>query len=301
MKQTMKKIITVAMLLLMIAALPLTSWAEKLKQAAPAAAPEQKPAEQKPAEDKVTGEVAVSILSAYIWRGQELSRHSVVIEPSLTVSYKGFTASIWGNMDTRAYAPGDEKYASNFTETDVTLSYSRKFGIVQVGGGYIYYGLASLTPGGTDPLDAQELFVSVGLDTILAPTLTVYKEIDHYHQWYATLGISHTFALHEKVGLKLAATASYLLSTDETTYAKYDSNSVATTDKFNNFHDGVVSLSLPVNVISSLTVTPTVSYVFPLSDDAKYEMKARGLQGSAVPSDRDSAYFYGGVALSFAF
>ena len=301
MKQTMKKIITVAMLLLMIAALPLTSWAEKLKQAAPAAAPEQKPAEQKPAEDKVTGEVAVSILSAYTWRGQELSRHSVVIEPSLTVSYKGFTASIWGNMDTRAYAPGDEKYASNFTETDVTLSYSRKFGIVQVGGGYIYYGLASLTPGGTDPLDAQELFVSVGLDTILAPTLTVYKEIDHYHQWYATLGISHTFALHEKVGLKLAATASYLLSTDETTYAKYDSNSVATTDKFNNFHDGVVSLSLPVNVISSLTVTPTVSYVFPLSDDAKYEMKARGLQGSAVPSDRDSAYFYGGVALSFAF
>lgn len=301
MKQTMKKIITVVMLSLLIAALPLTSRAEELKQAAPAAAPEQKPAEQKPAEDKVTGEVAASILSAYIWRGQELSRHSVVIQPSVTASYKGFTANIWGNMDTRAYAPGEEKYASNLTETDVTLSYSRKFGIVQVGGGYIYYGLAALTPGGTDPLDSQELFVSVGLDTILAPTLTVYKEIDHYHQWYATLGISHTFALHEKVGLKLAATASYLLSTDETTYAKYNSDSVATSDKFNNFHDGVVSLSLPVNVISSLTVTPTVSYVFPLSDDAKYEMKARGLQGAAVPSDRDSAYFYGGVTLSFTF
>jgi len=301
MKQTMKKIITVVMLLLMIAALPLTSWAEELKQAAPAAAPEQKPAEQKPAEDKVTGEVAASILSAYIWRGQELSRHSVVIQPSATASYKGFTANIWGNMDTRAYAPGDEKYGSNFTETDVTLSYSRKFGIVQVGGGYIYYGLAAAAPGGPDLLDSQELFVSVGLDTILAPTLTVYKEIDHYHQWYATLGVSHTFALHEKVGLKLAATASYLLSTDETTYAKYDSDSLATTDKFNNFHDGVVSISLPVNVISSLTVTPTVSYVFPLSDDAKYEMKARGLQGAAVPSDRDSAYLYGGVTLSFAF
>jgi len=63
----------------------------------------------------------------------------------------------------------------------------------------------------------------------------------------------------------------------------------------------VISISLPVNVISSLTVTPTVSYVFPLSDDAKYEMKARGLQGAAVPSDKDSSYLYGGVALSFTF
>ena len=132
----------------------------------------------------------------------------------------------------------------------------------------------------------------MGLDTILAPTLTVYKEIDHYHQWYATLGISHTFALHEKIGLKLAATASYLKSEDATTYPKFDSNSLATTDKFNNFHDGVVSISLPVNVISSLTVTPTVSYVFPLTDDAKYEMKARGLQGTAIPSDRDSSYSF---------
>jgi hypothetical protein len=273
-----------------------------VQQAVPAAAAEQKPAEQKPEEDKVTGEIAASVLSAYIWRGQELSRHSVVIQPSATISYKGFTANIWGNLDTRPYAAGSEKYSSNYTETDVTLSYSRKFGIVQVGGGYIYYGLAALTPGGTDPLDSQELFVSVGLDTILAPTLTVYKEIDHYHQWYATLGVSHTFALHEKVGLKLAATASYLLSTDETTYPKYDSNSVATTDKFSNFHDGVFSVSLPVAVLKSLTVTPTVSYVFPLSQDARYEMKARGLQGAALPSDKDSSSFlYGGITLSYTF
>ena len=78
--------------------------------------------------------------------------------------------------------------------------------MVQAGAGYIYYGLAAAVPGGTDLLDSQEIFVSLGLDTILAPTLTVYKEIDHYRQWYATLGVSHTFALHEKIGLKLAAT-----------------------------------------------------------------------------------------------
>ena len=281
MKNKLKTIMTVAVLSLAMTALPVISRAAE--------------------EAKVTGEIAASVLSAYIWRGQELSRDSVVIQPSATVNYRGFTANIWGNLDTDPYSVTGGKNSSTYTETDVTLSYTHKFGIVSAGAGYIYYGLAAAAPGGPDLLDSQEIFVSLGLDTILAPTLIVYKEIDHYHQWYATLGISHTFALHEKVGLKLAAQASYLKSDDETTYPEFDGDSLATTDKFNNFHDGVISISLPVNVISSLTVTPTVSYVFPLSDDAKYEMKARGLQGAAVPSDKDSSYLYGGVALSFTF
>ena len=292
MKRNLKTTMTMVLLALILVSFPMIA----------SAAEETKPVEKKQEGAKVTGEIAASLLSAYIWRGQELSRQSVVIQPSATVSYQGFTANIWGNLDTRPYAAGDQKYSSNYTETDVTLSYSRKFGIFQVGGGYIYYGLASLTPNGTDPLDSQELFVSAGLDTVLAPTLTVCREIDHYHQWYATLGVSHTFALHEKIGLKLAGNISYLLSTDENTYPKFDGDSLPTTDKFNNFHDGVVSVSLPVTVISSLTVTPMVSYVFPLSDDAKYEMKARGLQETAVPSDKDSASFlYGGVTLSYTF
>jgi len=291
MKKNIKRIMTVALLALMLTSMPMAA----------RAAEEPKPAEKKQEEAKVTGEIAASVLSAYIWRGQELSRHSVVIQPSATVNYRGFTANVWGNLDTDPYSVTDGENSSNYTETDVTLSYTHKFGIVSAGAGYIYYGLAAATPGGQDLLDSQEIFVSLGLDTILAPTLTVYKEVDHYHQWYATLGISHTFALHEKVGLKLAAQASYLKSDDETTYAKYDSNFLATTDKFNNFHDGVVSLSLPVAVTGNLTITPTVSYVFPLSDDAKYEMRARGLQGAANPSDRDSYYVYGGVTLSLTF
>jgi len=296
MKINMKKTIT-AFLLLLIIALPVTIRAEEQTPAAP----EQNPVEQKQEEDKVTGEVAASVLSAYIWRGQELSRHGVVIQPSVTANYKGFTANVWGNLDTKPYGASGEKYSSNYTETDVTLSYSRKFGIVQAGAGYIYYGLAAATPGGADLLDSQEIFVTLGLDTILAPTLTVYKEIDHYRQWYATFGVSHTFSLHEKIGLKLSALASYLLSTDETTYAKYNNDSLLTTDKYNNFHDGTVTVSLPIAVYKTLSVTPTISYVFPLCDDARYEMRARGLEGAAKASDRDSSFLYGGVTLSYTF
>ena len=101
--------------------------------------------------------------------------------------------------------------------------------------------------------------------------MTVYKEIDHYRQWYFLLGVSHTIEFNKIISLKLAASASYLFSTDETTYAKYDSNSLPTTDKYNNFHDGTVSVSLPIAVYKTLSVTPTVSYVFSLCDDARYE------------------------------
>ena len=252
-------------------------------------------------EVKPTGEISVGASGTYIWRGQEFTRNSVVIQPSVTVGYKGFSVNVWGNLDTKPYSAAGANYGGKYTETDLTLSYSKTLGIVQVGGGYIYYALGAPYSGAAAPLDSQEIFVTVGLNTLLSPTLTAYKEIDHYHQWYFLLGVSHTFALHEKVGLKIAATASYLASNDENTYARYDSSSVATTDKYNNFHDGTVSISIPVAVTKSLTVTPTASYVFPLCDDAKYEMKGRGLQGAVTPADRNSSFFYGGVTLSFAF
>ncbi|MFA5321789.1 MAG: hypothetical protein WC373_03880 [Smithella sp.] len=290
MKNRIKIIMMIFPLALILVSLPMLSWAAEDSQSA-------EPAQT---EDKVTGEVAASVLSAYIWRGQELSRHSVVIQPSLTAGYKGFTANVWGNLDTDPYSGADDEYSSNYTETDLTLSYTHSFGIVSAGVGYIYYGLAAATPDGPDLLDSQEVFVTMGLDTILAPTLTVYKEIDHYHQWYATLGVSHTFSLHEKVGLKLAAVASYLKSEDETTYPEFDSDALATADKFNNLHDGMISASLPISLTDHWTITPTVTYVFPLSGDAKDEMKGRGLQGTS-PSDRDSSYLYGGMILSFAF
>lgn len=281
MKIYLKTTMIMIFMMLISASFPMTTWAAE--------------------EDKVTGEVAAGILSAYIWRGQELTRHSVVVQPSLTASYKGFSANAWGNLDTKPYSAMDEEYSSNFTETDVTLSYSKKFGMVQAGLGYIYYGLAAATPEGADLLDSQEVFLTVGLDTIASPTLTIYKEIDHYHQWYTTLGVSHTFTLHEKAGLKLAAQISYLKSEDATTYPEFDGDALATTDKFNNFHDAMVSVALPIAATDHFTITPTATYVFPLSSDAKYEMQARGLEGAANPSDKDSFYLYGGIILSYAF
>lgn len=252
-------------------------------------------------EEKPTADLSVSALTKYVWRGQELSRDSIVLQPSATIGYKGFSVNLWGNVDTKPYLGSEDNNSVHWTETDITLGYSRTFGKVTAGVGYIYYGLASLTPGGVDPPDSQEVYASLGLNTLLSPTLTVYKEISHYKQWYFLLSASHTFALLDKVGLKLAASASYLKSEDSDDYPEINSDYQPTGDKYNNLHDGTLTVSLPITPVKYVTVTPSLSYVFPLCSDAKNEMKYRGLRGVSSTSERDSSYLYGGLTLSFTF
>ena len=246
-------------------------------------------------EEKPAMDATVSALNQYVWRGQEQTRESVVIQPSLTASYKGFSVNLWGNLDTDPYSRTNASYSGTWTETDFTLSYGKSFGIVTAGAGYIYYGLSAPNAGATDPPDSQEIYASIGLNTLFSPTLTVYKEIDHYHQWYFLLGVSHLFKISDVVGLKLSALASYLKSEDEKTYPEVNDEGVITDDKFNNFHDGVLSVSLPITPMKYVTIAPTVSWIFPLSDDAKNEMKFRSKDG-----DTDN-FLVWGLSMSFSF
>ncbi|MEW6333613.1 MAG: hypothetical protein AB1558_05045 [Thermodesulfobacteriota bacterium] len=251
-------------------------------------------------EEKPIGDFATAVLNQYVWRGYELSRDSVVVQPSITIGYKGFSANVWGSLDTKPYSSTGESYPGAWNETDLTLSYSTTLGLFNVGGGYIYYSLASLNRDASDRNDSQELFAAVSLNTLLSPTLTVHREIDHYRNWYFLLGISHVFELNKRLSLKLAASAGYLLSTDADTYPKFDGSASATREKFSNFHEGTLSASLPIKATDRITITPTLSYIFPLTGDARDEMKGLGLKGGA-PSERDSSFIVGGVMLSVRF
>ena len=257
-------------------------------------------------EDKPTGDLSLSVLSQYIWRGYENTRNSIVIQPSLTVGYKDFSANVWGNVDTHPYSQTDTTNSSTGTEMDLTLTYNKTFGIVNAGVGYIYYSLGATNAGAVKPLDAEEIFVTAGLNTLLTPTLTVYKEVDHYHEYYFLLGVSHSLELSKIVSLKLGASSSYLLSeyADATLYninssyggyPRFNGNYQATDDKFSNFHDGLITASLPISLVKYITVSPTVSYSFPLSNDADNEMRARGR------GDNHSYYVYGGLTCDLSF
>ena len=62
------------------------------------------------AQDKVEASVGADLVSGYIWRGQDLG--GVSIQPTLSVSYKGFSLSAWGTT-------GIEK--EDTKEIDLTL------------------------------------------------------------------------------------------------------------------------------------------------------------------------------------
>ena len=266
-------------------------------------------------EDPVTGEFAASAMTSYIWRGYELSRNSAVIQPSITIGYKGFTANIWGNIDTQPYYAGFEtkkSYSGTWNETDLTISYMKTLGLFNVGAGYIYYSLKALNQDAKTRADAQEFFGTIGLNTVLNPTLTVYYEVSHYRNMYALFSLSQTIELHKRVSLKLFGSASYLYGTyaDATLFAegagyggypKFDSDANVKDEKFNNLHDGVLTVSLPIKATDKITLTPLVTYVFPLIGEAGYEMKGQGLKGSVLAKDKDNTFIVGGITLSFAF
>jgi len=240
-------------------------------------------------EDKPTASFAVSALSQYVSRGFELSKDSIVLQPSATVAYKGFSANIWGNEDTNVYVRGAEGAGSNnWTETDLTLAYDWTLGPVGLTAGYIYYSLIGS--------DTQEVYGRAALHTLLTPTLTVYRDYDHFAGWYATFGVSHPVPITEKISLNLGAQVGFLAADDASSYAKVNSPNEA----YTGFHDGLLSASMPITVNQYLTVTPVLNYSFPLTSNARDLIKVnsqdflnRGLGG-------DSDFIYGGVTVSVA-
>ena len=228
-------------------------------------------------EAKPTAALDVSFLSQYMWRGIDLSKDSIVIQPSMTMGYNGASVNLWGNFDTDNAAYDGAKY----NETDVTLSYAMTFDMVSVTANYAYYAVDAVE-------DGQEVYMSATLNTLLSPTVTIYRDIAHTPSWYFVAGVSHSLPLFDKTTLTLGATASYYYS-DDTALTE-----VGSSDEYRNLHSGVVSATVNIPVNSFLTVKPTLSYSFPLSSAAEDYIEAASL------SDK-SNFVYGGVIVSVAF
>ncbi len=235
------------------------------------------------ADEKPSAEASVAVYNQYLWRGWAFSKDSMVIQPSITVGYQGFAANLWGNLDTDQFGGN----GNNFNETDLTLSYDWTMAGIGCSAGYIYYALDAAA-------DTQELYLSMGLDTILAPAVTVYRDIDQFPGWYVTLGVSHSVPLGDAYTLDLGAQVSYLAADEATTLADPNDPTAA----YGAFHDGMLSASISVPVNDYVTITPEVNYTFPLSNDASDLLKAANL---GTINESDASFVYGGVSLSFAF
>jgi hypothetical protein len=240
--------------------------------------------EEKKEEPKPYSSVAAAFNSKYVWRGYEMSKDSIVIQPSATVGYRGFEFNVWGNLDTNDQLSGAKK--AKWNETDMTLTYTYDTGPVKLTGGYIYYAFSYAD-------DSQEVFLKLAGNCLLTPTLSVYREIANYPGWYFNLGVSHSFNLTKEITLDLGGSVGYQAS-DTDKIVKYNSNLMPTNDKYNALHDGQVSVGLTIPFAKYFTFKPMVAYNFPLSDDAKNRIKGTSLSGN-------SDFFWGGVTLTANF
>jgi len=246
--------------------MPAGVFAQAGEEGAVAVAP---PAAQESEPVRPTFSADMGIFSQYIWRGTAYSRDSAVFQPSLTVEYWGFSFNLWGNLDLGV--PASETYAP-WNETDMTVAYDRSFGPVGVGAGYIYYALDSL-PG------SQEAYITVGVDTILSPSFTAYREFAHYPGWYLNLGLSQSFDLiTDHLALDLGATFGYLDVDNGPGY----------------FNDAGVSVGFTIPIGEYFTVAPMVAYTFYLSGAAMNNLMAGSVDGKGD-------HIYGGATLSLAF
>lgn len=213
-------------------------------------------------------DASVSLYSKYVWRGYELSKDSMVIQPSLSVSYKGFGANLWGNLDTNQDGMTSESF--NWNETDLTLSYDGAVDKLGYSVGYIYYDLDGYE-------DTQELYFGLSYDTLLSPSVTIYKDIANIPGFYVSLGVSHSVPVGEQaldLGLSIG-------------YADDDAD-------YNALHDGLISAAMTFTINDMLSITPELYWSFALSDEAETVLETASFDG-------DSSFVYGGVSLSMAF
>ena len=232
------------------------------------------------AETETAGYASVDFMSNYVWRGQKLS-NSWVLQPSVGITYGAFDANIWANYDSDQYeTDSSDSGHGEFTETDVTVSYSLVMDKWSFSSGYIYYALDGAN-------DTQEVFVSAGYDTLLSPSLTLYYDYDEGKGAFVIASIGHTVNMMEKLALNLGASASYNIKNE---VMGYDEDG----DDFSNFYNGELSASLDIPVTEAITLSPKGAYSFPLSSDAEDAIKE-------ISDDGDKDVFYAGISLALNF
>ncbi len=193
---------------------------------------------------EVEGDAYVGISSMYLWRGFDLSDSDPVVQGGMDVSFKGLTLSYWSNLDLNS---------GELNETDYIIDYSfDPCEMASVSVGNIFYALEDLK-------DTNELYLGVSLNTILAPTLTLYYDYDEADETglFYTFSIGHDLELSDALTLSLGGLVSY---NQESDYA------IGNYDDWHNFE---LSAAADYAVTDQISVSPYAIYSDAISDEAE--------------------------------
>jgi hypothetical protein len=231
------------------------------------------------AEEKESVSVGVSadLLSKYVWRGQKVV-DDWVLQPGASASYKGFTGSVWGNVD----LTGDWVDEGELSEVDWTIDYSNSppgLDLLGYSLGLIYYQFPNT------PWDAtSEVYGGLTANVPLSPAIRAYYDFDEIDGTYVQLSVGHAM---EKItewrhdcycGVQAAASLSYGSSGYDDGYFGVDEGAL---------NDLTLTAAVPI-CLGKLTVKPTIAYSTMIDD---------GIRAATAKSDN----LWGGVGVAYQF
>ena len=238
--------------------------------------------------DSIGIDATLGYSTHYVWRGLTFN-NSGVLQGDLSTGYDAgdagsFTVGVWGNLDLND--ENDEEF--NFTEVDIYAGWEKSFDSVTLGAGVINYQFPAQTNGNSVPgedgnLATTEIYASLGFDVILAPSVTVYYDVEEApgDAVYASFAVGHDFDL-DFTTLSIGAALGYANSDAAAfTYGADD----------DGFTDYAITASVSFDLTESISVSPFITYTA-LLDSAKDAVNAEG---------DDSEQVFGGVNFSMSF
>jgi hypothetical protein len=227
--------------------------------------------------DSVSVGVGADLLSKYVWRGQNVV-DDWSLQPSASVGYKGFTGSVWGNVD----LTGDWVHEGQLNEVDWTLDYSHALpGLDALGYslGLIYYEFPNT------PWDATcEVYGGLTANVPLSPTIRAFYDFDEIDGTYVQLSVGHTI---EKItqwregcycGVQAGASLAYGSRGYNEGYFGIDEGGL---------NDLTLTAGLPV-CLGKWTIRPSVAYSTMIDDNVR----------TATPK---SDNLWGGIGAAYQF
>ncbi|MBN1787609.1 MAG: hypothetical protein JW806_04360 [Sedimentisphaerales bacterium] len=230
------------------------------------------------AKEEIAFGLTSDFYSKYVWRGQMLN-DDYVYQPGISASYKGFSISLWGNVDLTDYGSNN----GEFTEYDLTFDYTFQINEkVSFSVGGINYHFPSVVG------DTTEIYWGFAFDVPLSPSITVYHDIDNIDGTYVSAAVSHTlvkaFSLTDSIGVdvELGASVGWGSSSYNKGYWGFDESGL---------NDLVFTVALPMDLGGGWSVSPSFSYI------TLIDGKIRDSDAFSTDSD----YFVTGISISKEF
>lgn len=220
--------------------------------------------------------------SQYIWRGFDLSKDNLVTFPSLRAG-RGFHFNSWKDLDTNDERTLRRNNDTDWWKTDWIFTYSNRLNILD--DTPLNWTLGWVTPD-TGKGEDNEVFGILGLDTTLAPKISVWRGMEGGDSWYLHLAMSHSWDLSKRWPevkgwtLDLGGGVSY-----------YDIDNI----RYSDFRDVDVWAGLNIPVSDWCSLSPSLNYSFPMSDGAK------GFLEDSSFDEVDSHFVFGGIKLNINF